>query len=54
MLKRGNERIRHEQERWNYRKKYAEKNQEVKKSARRDQRNLIVNLPYQAEEAASK
>ena len=35
-------------------KKYAEKNREVKKSVRRDQRNWTDNLSYQAEEAASK
>jgi len=35
-------------------KKYTEKNREVKRSARRDQRNYIDNLSYQAEEAASK
>jgi hypothetical protein len=34
--------------------KYAEKNREVKKSARRDQRNWTDNLSYQAEEAANK
>jgi hypothetical protein len=34
--------------------KYAEKNREVKKSARRDQRNWIDNLSYEAEEAANK
>jgi hypothetical protein len=32
-------------------KKYTEKNQEVKRSARKDQRNYIDNLAYQAEEA---
>ena len=35
-------------------KKYTEKNREVKRSARRDQRYYIDNLSYQAEEAASK
>jgi hypothetical protein len=35
-------------------KKYTEKDREVKRSARRDQRNYIDNLSYQAEEAASK
>jgi hypothetical protein len=35
-------------------KKYAEKNREVKKSARRDKRNRIDNLSYQAEETANK
>jgi hypothetical protein len=35
-------------------KKYTQKNREVKRSARRDQRNYIDNLFYQAEEAASK
>jgi hypothetical protein len=34
--------------------KYAEKNREVKKSARRDQRNWTGKLSYQAEEAANK
>jgi hypothetical protein len=34
--------------------KYAEKNREVKKSTRRDQRNWTDNLSYQAKEAASK
>jgi hypothetical protein len=34
--------------------KYAEKNREVKKSLRRDQRNWTDNLSYQAEEAANK
>ena len=34
--------------------KYTEKNQEVKRSVRRDQRNYIDNLSYQAEEAANK
>ena len=33
--------------------KYAEKNWELKKSVRRDQRNWIDNLSYQAEEAAN-
>jgi len=36
------------------RKKYTEKNREVKSSARKDQRNYIDNLSYQAEEAPSK
>jgi hypothetical protein len=35
-------------------KKYTEKNQEVKRSARKDQRNYTDNLAYQAEEATSK
>ena len=34
--------------------KHTEKNQEVKRSVRRDQRNYIDNLSYQAEEAANK
>ena len=35
-------------------KKSAEKNREVKKSVRRDQRKWTDNLSYQAEEAANK
>jgi hypothetical protein len=35
-------------------KKYAEKNREVKRSARKDQRNYLGNLAYQAEEAGKK
>ena len=34
--------------------KYTEKNQEVKRSVRRDQKNYIDNLSYQAEETANK
>ena len=34
--------------------KYTEKNQEVKRSVRRDQRNYMDNLSYQAEDAANK
>jgi hypothetical protein len=34
--------------------KYTEKNQEVKRSARKDQRNYIDNLAHQAEEATYK
>jgi len=35
-------------------RKYAKKNREVKKSVKRDQRNWIDNLSYQAEDAAYK
>ena len=35
-------------------RKYTEKNREVKRSAREDQRNYIDNLAYQAEEATRK
>ena len=35
-------------------KTYTEKNREVKRSARKDQRNYIDNLACQAEEAARK
>jgi hypothetical protein len=35
-------------------KKYTEKNREVKRSARKDQRNYIDNLAYQTEEATRK
>jgi len=35
-------------------KKYTEKNREVKRSARKDQRNYIDNLANQAEEATRK
>ena len=35
-------------------KKYTEKNREVKRSARKDQRNYVDNLAYQAEEATRK
>ena len=33
---------------------YTEKNREVKRSARKDQRNYIDNLAYQAEEVTRK
>ena len=35
-------------------KKYTERNREVKRSARKDQRNYIDNLAYLAEEATLK
>ena len=34
--------------------KYTEKNREVNRSVRRDQRNYTDNLSYQAQEAANK
>jgi membrane-bound ClpP family serine protease len=34
--------------------KYAEKNREMKRNVRKDQRNWTDNLSYQAEEAANK
>ena len=45
--------VKHKQRRLNCRR-HAEKNREVKRSARKDQRNYIDNLAYLAEEATRK